>query len=96
MKYDRLLDGFHFSFPPLIFPSVWVARTRSCEVLSFMVSFGGNGGAVAAPFSMGVWWKYGMVAMSGERAQGLVPDARSCSSVGSMKLLVCARTAEVQ
>ena len=58
VKYERRLDGPPFSFPPLMFPSVWVARTRSREVSSFIGSVGGNTGvAVAQPLSMGAWWK---------------------------------------
>lgn len=44
------------------------------------------------------WWRrYGIVATRGESAQGLVRDARSCSKVGSTKLiadgLACVLTA---
>ena len=48
-------------------------------------SLGGKGGMSSGPE---IFWysRYGIVAMRGDRAQGLLRDARSCSSVGSMKL----------
>ena len=81
VKYPRRFDGLSFTFPPFPF----ALFVRSCVVSSPMGSFGGNGGGVA-PGSMRLCWKYGMVAMSGDRAHGFELDARSCSSVGSMKL----------
>ena len=48
---------------------------------------GKAGGALRPPSSSArVCVKYGIVEMSGERAHGLVFEARSCSSVGSMYL----------
>ena len=64
---------------------------RSCDASSRIGSWGGNAGC-AALGSMRLCCRYGMVVISGESAHGFVRDARSCSSVGSMKLCASVRS----
>ena len=88
MKYERRFDGLSLSFPPLPLPpvAVAVALVRSCDVSSRMGSLGDGNGGGAEPLPARAWRKKGMVEMSGESAHGFVREARSFSSVGSMKL----------
>lgn len=84
-KYPRRLDGLPLSFPP---PGLLgdADVVRSCVASSLSGSLGGNCGAGASGV-LRCERKYGIVATRGESAQGLLRDARSCSKVGSTKLV---------